>query len=81
MFEFLKSKSFNYIFSFILGVGLVSILKPICKGEECRILRAPAFEEVKGTTYQLGDGCYKFSAKTIECPKTGVIEPFVQYTF
>lgn len=79
MFDFLKSKGFNYVFSFLIGLGLMSLLKPVCKGNECKIQRAPPFEEVKVSTYQLGSECYRFRAETIPCPTKGVIEPFERY--
>lgn len=76
MFEFLKSPTFNYVFSFVLGLGVMCLFKPVCKGDACRILRAPPYDEVQKSTYQLGAECYQFRAEPIECPKQGVIEPF-----
>ena len=76
MFEFLKSERFSMIASFILGLGLMSVLKPICKGDECKILKAPPLEEVANSTYQLGAKCYQFRSQPISCPKGIVIEPF-----
>jgi hypothetical protein len=79
MFEFLKSKRFDTAFSFILGFGLIALFKPGCKDGECSIQKAPPYEEVKTSTYQVGNKCYKFEANPIECPSTGVIEPFQRY--
>lgn len=79
MFEFLKTERFNIIFSFIIGLGLMSLFKPECHGNECRIQKAPPYEEVKTSTYQLGRECYQFQAEPITCPATGVIEPFEQF--
>ena len=79
MFGFLKSPIFNYVFSFLLGLGLMALLKPECKGSACQIQKAPPLEEVKKTTYQLTSGCYQFKAETIECPSQGAIEPFQRF--
>lgn len=76
MFEFLKTERFNMISSFILGLGLMTLLKPICKGAECKILKAPPLEEVTHSTYQLGGKCYQFRTAPITCPAGTVIEPF-----
>ncbi len=76
MFGFLKSPTFNYVFSFVIGLGLMAVFKPACKGEECRILKAPPIKEVQSTTYQLGSECYQFRTEMITCPTKGVIEPF-----
>jgi len=79
MFEFLKTETFSLLFSFILGLGCMAVLKPICNGEECRIQKAPPYEEVKKATYQLGTDCFQFRAEPISCPTNGVIEPFQRF--
>jgi hypothetical protein len=76
MFEFLKTESFNMASSFILGLALMTLLKPVCKGDECKILKAPPLEEVTNSTYQLGGKCYQFHTEPISCPTGTVIEPF-----
>jgi len=76
MFAFLKSNTFNTVFSFVIGLGFMALLKPVCKGDACRIQKAPSYEEIKTSTYQLGASCYKFEAQHMECPSTNVIEPF-----
>ena len=79
MFEFLKTESFNVIFSFVLGLGCIALLKPVCEGVDCRIQKAPPYEEVKTSTYQMGADCYQFHAEPIACPNKGVIEPFERF--
>ena len=79
MFGFLKSESFNMIFSGLLGLGIMVTFKPGCRGGECSIQRAPPVDEIRTSTYQMGDGCYKFHSEVIECPKEGVIEPFERF--
>ena len=80
MFEFLKSKNFDIAFSFIIGFGLIALFKPGCEEKGgCNIQKAPPYDEVKSSTYQIGSKCYKFAASTIDCPTSGVIEPFQQY--
>jgi hypothetical protein len=77
IWDFLKSKKFNLVFSFIIGLGLAAILRPVCKGDQCLILKAPPVHEVEKTTYQLGSKCFQFSLESRECPKTGkVVEAF-----
>ncbi len=76
MFEFLKSTKFHYLFSFILGLGLMALLRPICHGKECLIEKAPPLQEVNSSTYQLGTKCYQFRSTPVECPASGVVESF-----
>ena len=77
MFEFLRSKTFDTAFSLVLGIGLVALFKPGCKEGECSIQKAPPYDEVSKSTYQLGNKCYKFKPASVDCPEAGVIEPFV----
>jgi hypothetical protein len=74
MFEFLKSKHFHLIASFIVGLGLAAILRPGCTGPNCIVHRAPSVEEVTKSTYQLGSKCYQFKTEPTACADSGVIE-------
>jgi hypothetical protein len=78
MFEFLKTKEFSYVFSFIVGLGLMALFRPICHGDSCVIQKAPPIDEVNRTTYQLGSKCYQFRSVGAECPKEGIVEAFEQ---
>ncbi len=78
MFEFLKTKEFSMVFSFVVGLGLMALLRPICQGKDCLIQKAPSVDEVNKTTYQLGSKCYQFRSQPVDCPKEGVIEAFQQ---
>lgn len=73
---FLQSKQFNLLFSFMLGLGLIALLRPVCKGERCVTMKAPALHELKDSTYQLGHKCYQFTSETVDCPPQGVVEAF-----
>ena len=74
--DVLKSESFSIAFSFLIGVGIWAILRPVCKGDACSIIKAPPLKDFDGKTFRLNGACYKFMAKTRECPVEGYIEPF-----
>ena len=76
IWDFMKSKQFNLIFSFLLGLGLAAILRPACKGDQCVRSKAPPLTDTKDVTFQLGNKCYQFSVENTECPTQGVIEAF-----
>jgi hypothetical protein len=77
IWDFMKTKNFNLVFSFILGLGIAAILRPACKGDQCITMKAPPVHEVQSTTYQLGSKCLQFKLETADCPKSGkVIEAF-----
>jgi hypothetical protein len=69
MFDFLKSKQFHIVFSFIIGLFLVLILRPTCKDENCIDRKNPSIEEITSSTYQLGSKCYQFKNSSVECAK------------
>lgn len=77
--DFLKSRMFNIIFSFALGIGLVAILRPVCTGDSCKVTKAPAPSEWDGFVYRMGSKCYEYKSSIVECPQDGsAIESFVQ---
>lgn len=78
LFDFMKSETFKVMGSFILGVGVMAVLKPGCRSTDCRIQKAPPLEEVTHSTYQIGQSCYQFQTQQLDCPKQGVIEPFIR---
>jgi hypothetical protein len=81
MFDFLKTKSFDMVFSFLLGLSCMTLLKPICQGKDCQLQKAPSVDEVKSSTYQIGSKCYQFAVQHLSdgCPNEGVIEPFERF--
>ena len=76
LWDFLKSKQFNYLFSFLLGLGLVTILRPACKGDECVVNKAPLMHDIVGKTFQIGSKCHQFTIENVDCPANGVVEAF-----
>jgi hypothetical protein len=79
MFGFLKTAAFDTTFSVILGIGIMALFKPMCNGTECFIKKAPPYDEVNNSVYQLGEVCYKFRATPVKCPDSGIIEPFERF--
>lgn len=76
LIDILKDKRFNLVFSFLMGVFIILLLRPICKGAECFSYKAPVVKTITEHAYKIGDTCYKFVPKDTKCPITGVIEPF-----
>jgi len=78
----MKNPYFNYIFSFVIGMALVFIVRPVCNGKACgEVFKAPPIEEIKEAVYRINDKCYEFKPKTIDCPSAGVIESFIEGEF
>jgi hypothetical protein len=59
--EILKDEKFNVFFSFILGIGIICVLRPICSGENCSITKPPHEKDFEKYVYRMGKGtCYEF---------------------
>lgn len=89
---FMRSRQFNIVFSFILGLFLVILFKPSCRsvgktvpgspfgerrGGACYDYRPPPVADVCSGAYKLDDKCYKFKTRDVPCPPSGVIEPYL----
>ena len=64
MFDFLKSKQFHIVFNFIVGLFIILVLRPTCKGDNCIEHKNPVISELTSSTYQLGSKCYQFNTTT-----------------
>ena len=65
MFEFLKTKNFHMLFSFLLGIFIVIIWKPVCKNDDCIKHELPDVNEINNSTYQIGNKCYQFRTNSV----------------
>jgi hypothetical protein len=74
--DILKDPRFNKVFSFLMGVFVILLIKPVCKGDSCFTYKAPPMKIIREHAYKIGDTCYKFVPKEAKCPLVGVIEPF-----
>ena len=53
--------------SIILGIGLASMFRRICKKEDCLIIRGPKLVDMDNY-YKIGNKCYKYNPYSINCP-------------
>ena len=57
----------KYAISIILGFGLASLFRKVCKDRNCIVFQAPSLEEIKEHTYSYSNKCYKFKENATEC--------------
>ena len=67
--KFVHSQTGKILMSLILGIGLATFFRAVCKGRQCRIISAPPMEEIVNQTYKFNDKCYKFEKQPINCEK------------
>lgn len=74
---FLNDERFNIFFSFVLGIGIICILRPICEGSACNTYKAPSEKDFDNYVYQMTEGkCIEFKPEIVSCPVSGTIEAF-----
>ena len=74
--DLLNNPYFNIVFSFILGLGLVSILRPVCMGDNCKISKAPPTGDWNNAVYEMANKCYEYKTQIVDCPSSGLVESF-----
>jgi len=65
--KFINSKEGKYLMSMLLGLGLASLFRTICKGSKCNIIKAPPMEEIDGQIYKFDGKCYEIQPTPIKC--------------
>jgi hypothetical protein len=65
--KFFHTESGKYLMSIILGFGLATLFRTVCKGKNCLIMTAPPLDEIKDKIYKHQGKCYKFTSVTTKC--------------
>ena len=67
--KFFKTETGKHIMSALLGFGLATFFRVVCKDRNCIIFKAPNLEDTKDKIFQQGDKCYTFNVKNVTCNK------------
>jgi len=75
--KFLHSQSGKYVMSILLGFGLATLFRTICKEKNCILFHAPPLEEIKDKIYK-GENqqCYKYVSQSTKCDSKKKIMEF-----
>ena len=65
--KFLHSESGKKLMSILLGFGLATLFRTVCKGNNCVIFHAPPFDEIKDKIYRNNGKCVKYSPIATKC--------------
>ena len=65
--RWLHSPTSKYIMSIILGLGLSTLFRKECKGEQCIVFTSPSINELEKETYIHGGKCYTYTSKSESC--------------
>lgn len=65
--KFFHTQNGRYIMSVILGFGLATLFRTVCKGKNCIVFKAPPMDEIQDKIYKHQDKCYRYTAVTTKC--------------
>jgi hypothetical protein len=65
--KFLSSNTGKYIISILLGIGLASLFRSVCKDKNCILFYIPPLTEINNQVYQFNDKCYSYESKAVTC--------------
>lgn len=58
------------LLSILLGLGLASIFRQVCKDDKCRVIKGPDMKELEKHLYRIDDKCYKYKPSITMCDNT-----------
>ncbi len=67
LLKMLNNDKFNILFSVLLGIGIICILKPACTGANCSTNKPPISSDFDKYVYKMGKKCYEFTPEVIDC--------------
>jgi hypothetical protein len=68
--KFVHSYTGRIIMSILLGLGLATFFRAVCKGKRCNIISAPPLEEIDDGIFKMNGKCYKYEKNPIDCNKS-----------
>jgi hypothetical protein len=74
--KLVHSNTGKYIMSIILGIGVATLFRVTCIGNDCKIFRAPPLDEIEDKIYSFDKKCYKMDPKVATCDSNKKIYEF-----
>ena len=74
--KFLYTKNGKIILSILLGFGLASLFRTVCKGKNCLVYYAPPLDDFKDKIYKVNDKCVKYIPVATNCSSKSKIITF-----
>ena len=74
--KFVHTERGKIIMSVLLGFGLASLFRTVCKDKNCLLFYAPPLEQIKDKIYKNGKKCVKYSPNATKCSLNSKIVSF-----
>ena len=66
----LNSNMGRVFISILLGLGLATLFRKVCKDKNCIKFSGPVIGDIEGKTYKYGDKCYTYTSNPTKCDDT-----------
>lgn len=63
----LNSDTGRIFVSVLLGLGLASLFRKVCKDKNCIRFNGPVIGDIEGKIYQHGEKCYSYTTHSDKC--------------
>ena len=65
--KFVHTETGKIIMSVLLGFGLASLFRTVCKDHNCLVFHAPPLDDFKDKTYKMDGKCVKYVPVATKC--------------
>jgi len=65
--KLIRSERGGILMSILLGFGIATLFRPICKGKSCITFTAPPKDFLNNGIFKFNDKCYKNHPERISC--------------
>lgn len=72
----LHSKNGKILMSVLLGIGISTLFRKVCKERNCLVFKAPKFDKIKDKVFKFNDKCYTYTENLKKCNNSKQIVEF-----
>ena len=65
--KFVHTENGKIIMSILLGFGLASLFRTVCKDKDCLLFYAPSLDKIQGKIYKNNGKCVKYLPQATKC--------------
>jgi hypothetical protein len=74
--KFVHTETGKIMMSVLLGFGLASLFRSVCKNKDCLLFHAPPLEQIKDKIYKNAGKCVKYSPVATKCSLNAKVVEF-----
>lgn len=63
----MSSERGSIVISIVLGFGLATFFRKVCKGKGCLLIRSPPLADLKKDLYKIDGRCFKYRPYAVSC--------------